>query len=243
MKASFPTRWKGDIPVAQFQLAATGMSPFRSWLGLASGMGGLHLILFTGLLLIRPLMAEEPATKELPPCCQKELEPGKPLTDGSLYQLETKWTSDVGREIQLRVLRGKPQVVVMFFARCEFACPLLLHDLKQIEAALPEKLRGEVGFVLVTFDTQRDTVEALHAYREAQQLSPKSWTLLRGQSDDVRELAALLGINYKQDARGQFAHSNLVTILNGDGEIAQQIRGLNNAPDEAVKVLQQLAEK
>ncbi len=204
---------------------------------------------FFNLLATAALMlsasAAEPAKpeKELPPCCQKELEPGKPLTDGSLYQLETKWTSDVGREIQLRVLRGKPQVVVMFFARCEFACPLLLHDLKQIEAALPEKLRDEVGFVLITFDTQRDTVEALHAFREAQQLSPKRWTLLRGQSDDVRELAALLGINYKQDARGQFAHSNLVTILNGDGEIAQQIRGLNNAPDKAVKVLQQLAEK
>ena len=201
--------------------------------------------LLVAAALVLPASAAEPAKSEkaLPPCCQKELAPGKPLTDGSLYQLESKWTSDVGREIQLRVLRGKPQVVVMFFARCEFACPLLLHDLKQIEAALPEKLRGEVGFVLVTFDTQRDTVEALHAYREAQQLSPKSWTLLRGQPDDVRELAALLGINYKQDARGQFAHSNLVTILNGDGEIAHQVKGLNNAPDEAVKALKQLAEK
>lgn len=199
--------------------------------------------LFTGLALALPLRADEPAAKELPPCCQKELAPGKPLTDGSLYQLETKWTSDVGREIRLSILRGKPQILVMFFARCEFACPILLHDLKKIEAALPENLRDEVGFTLVTFDGQRDTVEALHKYRETQQLSPKRWTLLRGAADDVRELAALLGINFKQDLRGQFAHSNLITILDREGEIVQQVKGLNNAPDEAVKVLRKLAEK
>jgi protein SCO1/2 len=206
-------------------------------------MGALHFILFTSLLLIRPLTADEPAAKELPPCCQKELSPGKPLTDGSIYQLESKWTSDVGREIRLGVLRGKPQVLVMFFAQCEFACPILLHDLKKIEATLPESLRDEVGFTLVTFDVQRDTVEALHKYRETHQLSTRRWTLLRGGTDDVRELAALLGINYRPDARGQFAHSNLITILDREGEIALQIKGLNNAPDGAVAALAKLAGK
>jgi len=185
--------------------------------------------------------ADEPAAKELPPCCRKELAPGQPLTDGSIYQLESNWTSDVGREIRLGVLRGKPQVLVMFFATCEFACPILLHDLKKIEAALPEKLRDEVGFTLVTFDVQNDTVEALHKYRETHQLSPRRWTLLRGAADDVRELAALLGINYRQDARGQFAHSNLITILNREGELVRQVNGLNNAPDEAVSTLEKLA--
>lgn len=198
--------------------------------------------LLAGIALALPLTADEPAARELPPCCQKELAPGKPLTDGSIYQLESKWTSDVGREIRLGVLRGKPQVLVMFFARCEFACPILLHDLKKIEAALPEELRDQVGFTLVTFDVQNDTVEALHKFREAQALSPKRWTLLRGRPDDVRELAALLGINYRQDARGQFAHSNLITILDREGEIVQQVKGLNNSPDEAVKVLRKLTE-
>jgi protein SCO1 len=187
--------------------------------------------------------ADEPAAKELPPCCQQELAPGKPLTDGSLYQLESKWTSDVGREIRLGVLRGKPQVVVMFFATCEFACPILLHDMKRLEAALAEKTRAEVGFVLVTFDSQRDTVAALHAYREKQNLSPKRWTLLRGEPDDVRELAALLGINYQRDARGQFAHSNIITLLNREGEIVHQVNGLNTNVEEPAKILTRLTQE
>jgi protein SCO1 len=184
--------------------------------------------------------ADEPAAKELPPCCQQELAPGKPLTDGSLYQLESKWTSDVGREIRLGVLRGKPQVVVMFFATCEFACPILLYEMKRLETALSEQVRDEVGFVLVTFDSQRDTVAALHAYREKQNLSPKRWTLLRGEPDDVRELAALLGINYQRDARGQFAHSNIITLLNREGEIVHQVHGLNTSVEEPAKILTRL---
>jgi protein SCO1 len=187
--------------------------------------------------------ADEPAAKELPPCCQKELAPGKPLTDGSLYQLESKWTSDVGREIRLGVLRGKPQVVVMFFATCEFACPILLHEMKRLETALSEQVRDEVGFVLVTFDSQRDTVAALHAYREKQNLSPKRWTLLRGEPDDVRELAALLGINYQRDARGQFAHSNIITLLNREGEIVHQVNGLNTSVAEPAKILTRLTQE
>ena len=55
----------------------------------------------------------------------------------------------------------------------------------------------------------------------------ENWTLLRGAADDVRELAALLGINYAPDARGRFAHSNVITVLNAEGEVAFQQPGLN----------------
>jgi len=199
--------------------------------------------LLMALSLASPLGAEDAAPAGLPPCCRKELEPGKPMTDASIYQLESKWTSDVGREIQLRVLRGKPQVLVMFYASCQWACPLLVHDLKQIETALPEKLRDEVRFVLVSFDSKRDTVERLHAYRKMHELSTKNWTLLRGNPDDVRELAAVLGVNYREDLLGQFAHSNVITILNRDGEIAQQNQGLNQGPEAALEALAKLETK
>ncbi len=36
----------------------------------------------------------------------------------------------------------------------------------------------------------------------------------------------LLGVKFKQDARGQFAHSNLLTVLNPDGEVVHQHAGL-----------------
>ena len=182
-----------------------------------------------------------PAAKDdKPPCCKVPLAPGTP-TDKSLYQLDSNWTSDVGKTVPLSVLRGRPQVVAMFFTSCEYACPIIVNDLRRLESLLPADVRAKTDFLLVSFDTKRDTPEVLAAFRKKEKLPVASWTLLRGGADDVRELAALLGINYAPDARGQFAHSNLITVLNAEGEVAFQQAGLNAAPDALMKAVSAVA--
>lgn len=188
------------------------------------------------------IFAAEPAKPiaELPPCCRVAVPLGEP-TDKSLYLLDSKWTSDVGKTIPLSVLRGRPQVVAMFFSTCEYACPIIVHDMKILEAKLPAEVRAKTDFLLVSFDTKRDTPAALAAYRTKEKLPAANWTILRGGEDDVRELAALLGINYSQDARGQFAHSNVITVLNAEGEIAFQQPGLNAEPTALVDAVSKAA--
>jgi protein SCO1/2 len=181
-------------------------------------------------------------------CCREGdvpalAKPSAPLSDRSLYQLESVWTNDAAKPLRLAELRGRPQIVVMFFASCQYACPVLVHDLKRIAAALPKQLRSNVGLVLVSFDTERDTPPALAAYRERQELPRDRWTLLHGRPDDVLELAALLGVKYKQDARGQFSHSNIITVLNAEGEVVHQQIGLNQSIDETVSAVQRLASR
>ncbi len=172
----------------------------------------------------------KPAAKDFkPPCCRAALDFGKP-TDKSLYLLDSKWTSDVGREIKLGALRGRPQIVAMFFTHCEYACPILVEELKGIERKLPPEVLGKVDFLLVSIDSKRDMPAELAVFREKRQLTRERWTLLRSGADDVRELAALLGVNYAEDSRGQFAHTNLITLLNADGEIAFQHTGLKQDP-------------
>ena len=202
------------------------------------------------LLLALSLRAEAPrvprATRGInltaetdPPCCRREL-PSTPPSEKSLYQIDSTWTSDVGRRVRLGVFQGRVQVLTMFFTHCEYACPLIIRDLKRIQAGLPEGVRSKVDFILVSLDPERDTPFVLHAYRQKAELGNDHWTLLTGRADDVRELAVLLGVNYRQDARGQFAHSNLITVLNSAGEIAHQQAGLNHAPEETVAAITQL---
>lgn len=183
-------------------------------------------------------IADEPGnTNSLPPCCRKSLPTG-PVTDTSLYLLESRWTSDVQSGIRLEVLRGRPQVVAMFFTQCEYACPILVNELRRLESALPVGLKGQVDFLLVSFDTERDNAMALANFRQTQQLGNEHWTLLTGRSDDVRELAALLGVSYQKDARGQFSHSNLITVLNKEGEVTRQFGGLRLPLDEVLRLLE-----
>ena len=187
----------------------------------------------TILLLAAAAFAAEqakPAAKDdKPPCCRAALDMGKP-TDQSLYLLDSTWTSDVERQIKLGALRGRPQIVALFFTHCEYACPILVGELKAIEGRLPPEVLGKVDFLLVSIDSKRDTPAELAAFREKRQLARERWTLLRGGADDVRELAALLGVNYAEDSRGQFAHTNVITLLNAEGEIAFQHAGLKQDP-------------
>jgi protein SCO1 len=162
------------------------------------------------------------------------------VSEMSVYQTDSTWTADTGKEMKLAELKGRPQVLVMFFASCQSACPILVQDLKRIEASLPPPQRSRVGFTLVTIDPRRDTPQALAHYRQTRALPPETWTLLHGEPDDIRELAALIGLKYKEQSNGQFAHSNLITVLNEKGEIVHQLIGLGQDIKPAVTVIEQL---
>ena len=168
--------------------------------------------------------AEAKPAATVAPCCA-EMKSGTPLSNRSLYQLDATWTDDAGQPVRLATMRGGPIVLAMVFASCEYACPVIVNDLQRLRAALPADVRGKVRLVLVSFDTARDTPAALRTFRERMSLDA-GWSLLRGDAGSVQELAMLLGVKFKQDARGQFAHSNLFTLLNTEGEIAHQHVGL-----------------
>jgi protein SCO1/2 len=178
---------------------------------------------------------EKPAAAS---CCVEE-KPAAPLSARSLYQLDVKWTNDAGAPVTLASFRGKPVVVAMFFAQCEYACPVLVQDIKRMRAALSEADREKTQVVLVSFDVERDTPAALKVYRARADLDA-NWALLHGGNAEVQELAMLLGVKFKKDARGQFSHSNLFTVLNAEGEIVHQHVGLNRDVSEATKAVAQL---
>ena len=171
-----------------------------------------------------------------PPCCREGLPPGK-YSEKSLYALNSVWTSDVGREVKLEVLRGRPQVIALFFTHCEHSCPLIVADMKAIDKALPRRVREKVDFLLVSIDPERDTPEALHAFRIKHELPTERWTLLRGSTEATRELAGMVGFNYQPGSPTQYAHSLLISILNESGEIVFQQSGLGRPAGEAVATL------
>jgi protein SCO1 len=162
------------------------------------------------------------------------------FSQSSIYQSDVTFTDDAGKAVTLGSLRGRPVVLTMFFASCGYACPLLLTDMQAIRSKLPAEIRDQSAFVLVSFDTVRDTPAALAQFRGQRQLDAQ-WTLLHGDDGAVRELAALLGVKFKREADGMFAHSNLITILNSAGEVVHQRTGLKGGLNEAVQALTEQA--
>jgi len=212
-------------------------------------------------LLLFPLLAALPAALPAAPACCAETATGArasccaddtktpaaadsaesaPLPADSLYQLDASFTDDTGAPFSLASLRGHPVVLTMFFSNCGYACPVLVATMGQIREALPADIRADTRFVLVSFDVAHDTPAVLHEYRTQRDLG-RDWILLHGDDSSVRELAALVGVKYKREAGGMFSHSNLITILNPDGQIAFQRTGLKGPIDASVHAVQTAA--
>lgn len=153
----------------------------------------------------------------------------------SVYQLTDTWTNQNGQATTLDAFHGKLVVVAMFFSSCEYVCPRMIADMQRIEQELDPATRPQVHFVLASFDTQRDTPERLKQYAGQLQLPETDWTLLHGDANTVRNLAAVLGVTYKRDEDGNFAHSVEVSLLDRDGTLLTQE---GNLGAEKVNIIQ-----
>lgn len=160
-------------------------------------------------------------------------------TEQSLYQVESDWQTQTGKSIKLASLSGKPLVLAMVYASCKNACPRIIADMKQIQAEGEKKHPGAARFVLVSIDPEVDTPERLAELARKSQLNDQ-WLLLRGDADEVMELAALLGVKYRKISEQDYAHTNLITVLDKQGEIVHRQQGLGVDPSETVKALNTL---
>ncbi|MCA9562092.1 MAG: SCO family protein [Myxococcales bacterium] len=163
-----------------------------------------------------------------------------PLPGLSLYQLDAVWTDQAGVEHSLESFRGAPTVMVMFFASCEHACPILIADVKGLEGQLSPAALEEAQFVFVTIDPHRDTVDSLQRVAQVHALDGEHWHFLRGSESDTRLLAAALGVDYRALPSGQYTHTNLITLLDRDGVAVQRTEGLGQDLSEMVAALERL---
>jgi protein SCO1/2 len=164
---------------------------------------------------------------------------GEPTADASemsVYHLDAAWTDQHGAERTLSSLAGRPQALAMVYTHCSAACPQLVLDLMRLQAAAPE---GSLGLVLVSIDPARDTPERLGRFAAKVGLHPERWTLLTGSDADVRALAAVLGVQYRQTGQ-EFNHSNIISLLDADGVVAHRQEGLAADNTATVAALEKL---
>jgi protein SCO1/2 len=149
-----------------------------------------------------------------------------PLPSESFYNLHPILVDQHARATTLDVHRGHPVIVSMFYTSCPNACPMLIADLRALEASLPEAKRGNLRVLLVSMDPVRDTPEAMAEIVERHGIDDARWSLVRPEPEAVREIAAALGIKYRPLANGEMNHSSLLTLLDIDGSPVARLEGL-----------------
>ena len=154
-----------------------------------------------------------------------------PLPRDSVYQLAVPLTDQSGRKFDWRARRGSPQVVAMFYTSCQYICPLIIDSGKAIEKALTPAERARVGLLLISMDPKRDTPAALTVVATKRRLDPARWTLARPVPADVRAIAGVLGIRYRELADGEFNHTSALVLLDADGRILARTEQIGSRPD------------
>jgi len=167
----------------------------------------------------------------------------KKISDLSVYNLPSQWTTQDGKNIELKSLNGNVLVMVMIYTSCKAACPRLVADMRSIEVKLDKKTKKNVKLILVSIDPVTDTPQKLKSFAIANKMDSEPWLFLRATEDNTREFAAILAVNYKQISPMEFSHSNIISVFNSKGELIYQQEGLGVNNDQTVSKINEEAAK
>ncbi|MDR0183395.1 SCO family protein [Lysobacter arvi] len=169
---------------------------------------------------------------------------GVPLPGDSVYQVDARAEDQAGQAVVWSSLRGRPTIVSMFYANCHLMCPLIIASGKALQGRLPPEQRDALAFAMISIDPARDTPAALREVAQMHRLDTAHWRLLRPEDNDVRTLAAALGIRYRAQPDGSFNHTSVLILLDRDGRIVarSEVAGLQPDPGFVSRVREHLSD-
>jgi protein SCO1 len=153
--------------------------------------------------------------------------PLPPLPPDSVYQLPVTLKDQDGRAVPFATLRGPVRVATMFYTQCSYACPLTIEAMKALRERLTPQERDALQMLLISLDYERDAVPALKKAAQQRELEPGHWTLTRAEPGDVRRVAAVLGVQYKQLVDMEINHSSVLVLLDAQGRIRARTNKVN----------------
>jgi protein SCO1/2 len=156
-----------------------------------------------------------------------------PLPSDSVYQLPLKLTDQDGRRFAWRSHRGKVRLVAMFYTSCQYICPLIVESGKAVERALTPAQRARLGVMMISMDPARDTPATLARMARQRHIDDRRWSLASPAADDVRSVAGVLDVRYRQLSDGEFNHTSVLILLDAGGRMLARTEKIGSDVDPA----------
>ncbi|MBS1508542.1 MAG: SCO family protein [Bacteroidetes bacterium] len=162
------------------------------------------------------------------------------VPESSIYWMNNHWKNQDGKDMRLKDFKGKVVVIAMMFTSCRASCPRLVADVQSIEKGLDKNSLKEVTFVLCTIDPEYDVPQRLKSYAIEHHLPLEHWTLLTADQETTHEMSALLGVKYKRTSPIEFSHSNIISVIDQNGNIFFQQEGIEGDPKLMIDSIKKL---
>ena len=158
-------------------------------------------------------------------------------------------TDESGAVVTEADLLGKPHVVYFGFAYCPDICPTSLQKLGAAQTLLGDA-GDDVGYVLITVDPERDTVEKIAQYVTFEPF-PKGLRGFTGSVDQIDVAKAAYKITAtKSSFDGGLVeegstdytvnHSDIIYFMGSDGKFADFFSTRSTPQDIAIRIRQEL---
>ncbi|MCC7008459.1 MAG: SCO family protein [Acidobacteria bacterium] len=179
----------------------------------------------------------QPSAAASAPAASRDLPPDGTLTGESIFDLDLPLVDHAGRTLKLADLGGHVMVAAMVYTSCTTICIMITEEMKQIERQLAGVDR-DVRYVLFSLDPGRDTPAAMQQFAKAHELDTSRWTLYAASEEGVRDLAAVLGVKYREEENGEIAHSAMIFVIDGRGVVRHRQVGVRQDPAPLVAAVQ-----
>ena len=127
------------------------------------------------------------------------------------------------------VLKGKLVLISFIYTSCTDICPILMHNLVDVQEKLGDRFGKDVFFVSISVDPESDTPGELKKYAERYEAKP-GWIFLTGKKENIDWVVYKLG-QYTPDFED---HS--MTFLLGDVKNARWAKLRGDSEPEVVSV-------
>ena len=152
-------------------------------------------------------------------------------------------TSQDDKPVALADFRGKVVALTFIYTGCPDICPLLTQKMVQVQDELGADFGKKIAFVSISLDPERDTPEVLKDYAKFWGAKLDGWAFLTGSPEAVRDVTRQYGVFFAKKEEGSVDHTQLTTLIDGDGQMRVQYLGARFDPDEFRHDLMSLVDK
>ena len=145
-----------------------------------------------------------------------------------------------GKIITNKDVEGKVYVATFFFTTCTSVCPRLNNNLKPVYT----EFNNEADFKILSFtcDPSTDSVAKLKWYADSiLKIDASKWVLLTGNKDSLYSMARHSYMiddpkNEVQEGETDFLHTQLIALVNKNGEVVKIYDGLKPSGIQQMQV-------
>ena len=150
-------------------------------------------------------------------------------------------TDQNGKPFHFKPASGKLALVNFIYTTCPDVCPLFTAKLAAIQRTLAGEQRENYLLLSITTDPARDTPAKMKEYGEAFKPDFRRWHFLTGSPKDLAQVWKDFGVRVQDLGNGQIQHTNLTTLIDGQGLRRVDYYGDKWLEKEVLKDLRRLA--